>query len=69
MSSQEPQPEPAKHHGTLHNPPPTPHEELGNLGLVQEEAAAHTSHHPDHDNAHEAKPTSAHAPTIHRPVA
>lgn len=62
-------PDPAKHHGTLNHLPPSPQEELENLGLVKSGASSHASHHPDHDHDDESKPTSAGSPTIKRPVA
>jgi hypothetical protein len=58
-------------HGSATHSPPSPHEELDHLGLVKPSASADASHHPDHDLGHdnEAKPTTAGAPTIRRPVA
>jgi hypothetical protein len=70
MSSTRPtDPHPTPHHGSATHLPPSPQEELENLGLVQSEAAAHATRHPDHGLEREAKPTNAGSPTIRRPVA
>lgn len=69
MASQATNLEPTKHHGTLNHLPPTPHEELENLGLVKTGAASHTSCHPDHGPDRESHPTNAGSPEIRRPVA
>ncbi len=58
-----------QHHGSATHLPPSPHEELENLGLVQRQAVSETSHHPDHGREREATPTTAGSPTISRPVA
>ena len=56
----------AKHHGTLNLHPPTPHEELGNLGLVTAESKDHASHHPQPGVDKDANPTTAGSPEIRR---
>ena len=68
MTSLIPQDRPP-HHGSATHLPPSPHEELENLGLVQSQAVAETSRHPGYGHEREATPTNAGAPTIRRPVA
>ena len=63
------QPEGAKHHGTLTLQPPTPHEELANLGLVTSESEDHPSHHPRPGTDRDSHPTTAGSPVIRRPPA
>lgn len=63
------QPDGAKHHGTLTLQPPTPHEELDNLGLVTHESSDHASHHSRPGIDKDSHPTTAGSPEIRRPPA
>ena len=56
----------AKHHGTLTLQPPTPEEELANLGLVTSESEDHVVHHPQPGSDKDSHPTTAGSPVIRR---
>ncbi len=67
MSNHNPmQPDRAEHHGTMTLHPPTPHEELANLGLVTSESEDHVVHHPQPGSDKDSNPTTAGSPEIRR---